>query len=87
MKIGIICYPSLGGSGIVATELGHQLAFSGHEVHFITYEIPFRLRSDEKNIYFHQVELNRYDLFKYPDYPLPLAVKIASVAKQYNLDI
>lgn len=87
MKIGIVCYPSLGGSGVVATELGHVLASKGHQVHFITYEVPFRLRIDEKNIFFHQVEINRYDLFKYPDYALPLAVKIASISKKYDLDI
>ncbi|ADI37651.1 Glycosyl transferase, group 1 [Waddlia chondrophila WSU 86-1044] len=77
----------MGGSGVVATELGHVLASKGHQVHFITYEVPFRLRIDEKNIFFHQVEINRYDLFKYPDYALPLAVKIASVSKKYSLDI
>ena len=77
----------MGGSGVVATELGHVLASKGHEVHFITYEVPFRLRIDEKNVFFHQVEINRYDLFKYPDYALPLAVKIASVSKKYNLDV
>ena len=87
MKIGIVCYPSLGGSGIVATELGHELGLRGHEVHFITYEIPFRLRLEEENIFFHEVEINRYDLFKYPDYALTLAVKIANVAKQHDLDI
>jgi L-malate glycosyltransferase len=87
LKIGIVCYPTLGGSGVVATELGHVLASRGHQVHFITYELPFRLRVDEKNIFFHQVEINRYDLFKYPDYALPLAVKIASVSKEYDLDV
>jgi L-malate glycosyltransferase len=87
MKIGIVCYPSLGGSGIIATELGHELAAKGHEVHFITYEIPFRLRLEEKNIYFHEVEINQYDLFKYPDYALTLAVKIVKIAKWYDLDI
>lgn len=87
MKIGIVCYPTLGGSGILATELGHELAMRGHEVHFITYAIPFRLRLEEKNIFFHEVEINQYDLFKYPDYALTLAVKIASVAKQCHLDI
>lgn len=87
MKIGIVCYPTLGGSGVVATELGHVLAARGHQVHFITYEIPFRLRINDKNIFFHQVEINRYDLFKYPDYALPLAVKMASVSKKYDLDI
>lgn len=87
MKIGIVCYPSLGGSGIIATELGHELALRGHEIHFITYEVPFRLRLHEPNIYFHEVEVHPYDLFKYPDYALPLAVKIASVSERHNLDI
>jgi L-malate glycosyltransferase len=87
MRIGIVCYPTMGGSGIVATELGHKLALRGHEVHFITYEIPFRLRLEEKNIYFHEVEINRYDLFKYPDYALTLAVKIAIVSQEHKLDI
>lgn len=87
MKIGIICYPTLGGSGVVATELGHVLAAQGHTVHFIAYEIPFRLQINDHNIFFHQVEINRYDLFKYPDYALPLSVKIASVSKEYDLDI
>jgi N-acetyl-alpha-D-glucosaminyl L-malate synthase BshA len=87
MKIGIVCYPTLGGSGVVATELGHALASSGHQVHFITYEVPFRLRIDEKNIFFHQVEINRYDLFKYPDYALPLAVKMACVSEEFDLDV
>lgn len=87
MRIGIVCYPTLGGSGILATELGHELALRGHEVHFITYAIPFRLRLEEKNIFFHEVEINQYDLFKYPDYALTLAVKIAAVAKQCKLDI
>lgn len=83
----MVCYPSVGGSGILATELGHELALRGHEIHFITYDIPFRLRLDEKTIYFHEVEISHYDLFKYPDYALALAVKMASVAKQYHLDI
>lgn len=87
MKIGIVCYPSLGGSGILATELGHQLAERGHEVHFITYEMPFRLSLEGNGIFFHQVEINRYDLFRYPDYALPLAVTIANVARNHNLDI
>lgn len=87
MKIGIVCYPSVGGSGILATELGHKLALRGHEVHFITYDVPFRLRLDEENIYFHEVEISHYDLFKYPDYALALAVKMADVTKQYQLDV
>lgn len=87
MKIGIVCYPTIGGSGILATELGHELALRGHEIHFITYDIPFRLRLDQGNIYFHEVSISHYDLFKYPDYALSLAVKIAAVAKQYQLDL
>lgn len=87
MKIGIVCYPTVGGSGVVATELGHELAARGHEVHFITYEIPFRLRIEEKNIFFHEVEINQYDLFKYPDYALTLAVKMVDVSKHYQLDV
>ena len=71
----------------MATELGHELAMRGHEVHFITYEIPFRLRLEEQNIYFHEVEINQYELFKYPDYALTLAVEIAAVAKRHDLDI
>lgn len=87
MKIGMVCYPTLGGSGILATELGHELALLGHEVHFITYDIPFRLRLEEKNIFFHEVEISHYDLFKYPDYALSLAVKISCVTKEHDLDI
>lgn len=71
----------------MATELGHELALRGHEVHFITYDIPFRLHLDQKNIFFHEVEISHYDLFKYPDYALALAVKIATVTKEFKLDI
>jgi len=87
MKIGIVCYPSLGGSGVLATELGHELAKAGHQVHFITYEPPFRLRLEEDNLFFHQVEMNQYELIRYPDYALALSVKIAEVAEHYDLDI
>ncbi|MGA8164793.1 MAG: N-acetyl-alpha-D-glucosaminyl L-malate synthase BshA [Waddliaceae bacterium] len=87
MKVGIVCYPTIGGSGVVATALGHALAARGDEVHFIAYEVPFRLNMNERNIVFHQVDITRYDLFKYPDYALPLAVKIASVSEQYALDV
>lgn len=87
MRVGIVCYPTLGGSGIIATELGHELAERGHEVHFITYQIPFRLELQNPNIHFHAVEINQYDLFKYPDYALTLAVKMANVAQEYDLDI
>lgn len=87
MKIGIVCYPSVGGSGILATELGHELAARGHEIHFITYDIPFRLKLEKENIYFHEVEIFHYDLFKYPDYALALAVKMAHVAKEFHLEM
>lgn len=87
MRIGIACYPTVGGSGVVATELGHALADRGHEVHFITYEMPFRLRADHPQIHFHEVEIHAYELFKYPDYALTLAVKLAEVSKECNLDI
>lgn len=87
MKLGIVCYPTLGGSGVVAAELGHALAQAGHQVHIIAYEVPFKLQQETQNIWFHQVEINRYDLFQYPDYALPLAVKMANVAKEFSLDI
>jgi len=87
MRIGIVCYPTLGGSGILATELGHALAEEGNEIHFITYEPPFRLRIDHEKIFFHQVDIFQYDLFQYPDYALTLAVKIAEISKQYSLEL
>ena len=82
LGIGITCYPSVGGSGIVASQLGEELAALGHRVHFISYEPPFRLDRKQPNIKFHPVEINEYQLFKYPDYTLPLAVKMAVVAQQ-----
>jgi L-malate glycosyltransferase len=85
MRVGMVCYPTIGGSGIVATELGHELAKRGHEVHFITYEPPIRLQSDLPGIFFHQVQIAQYDLFKYPDYGLALAVKIAELAPTLDL--
>ncbi|MEJ0021030.1 MAG: N-acetyl-alpha-D-glucosaminyl L-malate synthase BshA [Candidatus Doudnabacteria bacterium] len=87
MKIGIVCYPSVGGSGIVATDLGNQLALLGHEIHFISYERPFRLGSNSANVFFNQVKINEYELFRYPDYTLPLAVKIGDISQKYSLDI
>ena len=87
LTIGITCYPSVGGSGIVASQLGSELARLGHQVHFISYEPPFRLESKHPNIFFHKVELNEYQLFKYPDYTLPLAVKMVEVSNKYKLDI
>jgi L-malate glycosyltransferase len=87
LKIGITCYPTLGGSGVVATELGKLLAERGHEVHFITHSMPFRLGKYYKNIYYHEVEVNDYYVFKYPPYDLSLASKQAQVAKMQNLDL
>ncbi|MBM7094625.1 N-acetyl-alpha-D-glucosaminyl L-malate synthase BshA [Bacillus sp. H-16] len=86
-KIGITCYPTVGGSGVVATELGKSLAERGHEVHFITSSLPFRLENVNANIYFHEVEVNQYSVFRYPPYDLALASKMAEVAKREKLDI
>ena len=87
MKIGITCYPTYGGSGVVATELGIELAQRGHEVHFISYSQPFRLREDQPNIFFHEVEVSHYPLFDYPPYDLALATRMAEVAQFYALDL
>src|ERR1700691_3588693 len=87
LKIGITCYPSVGGSGILASALGEDLARRGHEVHFISYERPFRLPADAPRIHFHPVEINDYGLFKYPDYTLPLSVKMAEVSAAHRLDL
>lgn len=87
LKIGITCYPTLGGSGVVATELGKLLAERGHEIHFITHSIPFRLGKFNKNIFFHEVEVNDYYVFRYPPYDLSLASKMAQVAKMQQLDL
>jgi N-acetyl-alpha-D-glucosaminyl L-malate synthase BshA len=87
LAIGITCYPSIGGSGIVASQLGSELAQLGHRVHFISYDPPFRLDLGQPNVEFHQVEINQYQLFKYPDYTLPLAVKMVEVAQRRKLDI
>ncbi|MFC7682053.1 N-acetyl-alpha-D-glucosaminyl L-malate synthase BshA [Paenibacillus sp. GCM10028914] len=87
LKIGITCYPSLGGSGVVATELGKLLAEQGHQVHFIAHSIPFRLGSFHKNIFYHEVEVNDYYVFKNRPYDLSLASKMAQVAKMQQLDI
>ncbi len=87
LRIGIVCYPTIGGSGIVATELGLLFAAAGHEVHFISYERPVRLGDDTPNLRFHPVIVNEYTLFKYPDYTLPLSVRIAEVSTEFRLDI
>lgn len=87
LTIGIVCFPSVGGSGVIATQLGCELATLGHTVHFISYARPFKFDASLKNLHFHNVEINDYELFKYPDYTLPLAVKIMNINKQYALDI
>src|SRR6201992_476956 len=87
LKIGITCYPSVGGSGILATALGEELARRGHEIHFISYERPFRLPENAPRLFFHPVIVNDYPLFKYPDYTLPLSVRMAEVSRDHKLDI
>ena len=87
MKIGITCYPTYGGSGVVATELGIELAARGHEIHFITYSQPFRLTGREANIHYHEVPVSNYPLFEYPPYDLALATRMAEVAEFYQLDL
>ena len=87
LNIGITCYPSVGGSGVLASALGEDLARRGHEVHFISYERPFRLPADAPRLHFHPVVINDYDLFKYPDYTLPLSVKMAEVSRDHRLDV
>jgi len=87
VNVGITCYPTYGGSGIVATELGMELAARGHEVHFITYANPIRLDPDTPRIHYHEVEVSNYPLFQYPPYCLALASRMAEVAESYNLDV
>ena len=87
LKIGITCYPTYGGSGVVATELGMELADRGHEIHFISYAPPIRLTGPHPNIHFHEVEVTRYPLFDYPPYDLALATRMAEVSELYDLDL
>lgn len=87
MKIGIVCYPTYGGSGVVATELGKALAKEGHEIHFITYSQPTRLDFFSENLYYHEVNIKSYPLFEYPPYELALASKMVDVAENEQLDI
>lgn len=87
LRIGITCYPSVGGSGIVATELGEELHGRGHEVHFISYGRPFRMPPEGDRMFFHPVIINDYELFRYPDYTLPLSVKMAEVSRDHQLDV
>jgi len=86
-KLGIVCYPSSGGSGIVATELGLALARRDWEVHFITYALPVRLKGYEENVFFHEVQTDNYPVFHHPPYTLSLAVKITEVAETHGLDL
>ena len=87
LKIGITCYPTVGGSGILATALGVELARRGHEIHFISYERPFRLPVRAPRLFFHPVGVSDYGLFKYPDYTLPLSVRMAEVSRDFGLDV
>lgn len=87
MKIGITCYPVPGGSGVLATELGGQLALRGHEVHFISHALPYRLGEFTPNIFYHEVEVSTYPLFEYPPYTLSLASRMSEVARQAKLDV
>ncbi len=87
MNIAIVCYPTFGGSGVVATELGLALARKGHQVHFITYSYPVRLDYLEVNIHFHEVHVEEYPLFHYQPYELALSSKMVSVIKNYNIDV
>lgn len=87
MKIGITCYPTYGGSGAMATELGIALAHRGHEVHFITYQQPFRLPNFLPGVFFHEVDVGRYPLFEYPPYDLALAVRMHEVVVSHQLDL
>jgi N-acetyl-alpha-D-glucosaminyl L-malate synthase BshA len=86
LRIGITCYPTYGGSGVVATELGKELAIRGHDVHFISYALPIRLTVTDR-IFFHEVEVLSYPLFEYPPYDLVLATKMAEVTSRYSLDL
>ena len=87
MRIGITCYPTYGGSGVVATELGIELAALNHEVHFISYSQPFRLNGREEGIFYHEVPVSNYPLFEFPPYDLALASRMAEVAEYYDLDL
>ena len=87
MRIGITCYPTYGGSGVVATELGIELAALGHEVHFISYSQPFRLSGRDTGIYYHEVPVSSYPLFEFPPYDLALASRMAEVAEYCALDL
>src|SRR3954468_21060337 len=87
MRIGIVCYPTFGGSGVVATELGIALAAKGHQIHFITYSKPFRLEHFSENVFYHEVTVADYPVFEYAPYETALTSKLVDVALFENLDI
>jgi len=87
VRLGISCYPTYGGSGAIATELGIALAARGHEVHFITYQQPFRLPNFLPRVFFHEVSVMRYPLFEYPPYDLALAVRMHEVVRDHDLEL
>jgi len=87
MRIGITCYPTYGGSGVVATELGLELALRGHQIHFISYSQPIRLTGPQPNIHYHEVDVSRYPLFDFPPYDLALASRMAEVSELYDIDL
>ncbi len=87
MRIGIVCYPTVGGSGAVAAELGKQLARRGHDIHVISYRLPFRLGDFQQNICFHEVDVSSYPLFEYPPHDLALAVKMAESVREHGVEL
>jgi len=87
MKIAMSCYPTYGGSGVIASELGIKLAEKGHEIHFISYSLPFRLQKYRRNIFFHKVEVPKYPLFEYPPYALALTAKMVEVVEKERIDL
>jgi len=87
VRIGIVCYPTVGGSGAVAAELGKQLARRGHDIHVISYRLPFRLGDLQQNICFHEVDISSYPLFEYPPHDLALAVKMAEATREHGLEL
>jgi N-acetyl-alpha-D-glucosaminyl L-malate synthase BshA len=87
MKIGIVCYPTFGGSGVVATELGKALADRGHQIHFVTYNQPARLDFFSENLFYHEVSVSQYPLFDYPPYELALASRLVDVVRFEQLDL
>jgi N-acetyl-alpha-D-glucosaminyl L-malate synthase BshA len=87
MRIGIVCYPTVGGSGAVAAELGKQLARRGHEIHVISYRLPFRLGDFQQNVCFHEVDVSSYPLFEYPPHDLALAVKMAESVREHGVEL